>query len=221
MKKTLFVSLLLCLSLSLSAQETHRNSLSLNFATAFSVSRHFVPEQKLSLAIPGIEYRRYFGNRMAWRLGGGYRPVQSWRFRSTTGASAIFGGYGFQAGLQYAFLKPELLPGFQLFAFAELGAARSQDELLVNDQQTNLPSSHSESIILSLNANVGIGMSYVFAERWVVRVESAYNFANNYREIVDLTQQERVDFGFFPRGALRYTSSSFLPINEVSVGWRF
>ncbi|MEL7342873.1 MAG: hypothetical protein AAGM67_20480, partial [Bacteroidota bacterium] len=187
----------------------------------FSTSRHFLPAQKWSLLIPGIEYRRYIGERMAWRLGGGYRPRQDWEFRSSTGASANFGGIGIQTGLQYAFVKPELLPGFQLFGFVEVGAARSRDELMIRDEQTDLLQLHSESLILSMDANVGIGMSYVFAARWIVRVESAYNFSNNYREIVDLMQQEPVDFGLLPQGALRYTSSIFFPINEISIGWRF
>lgn len=123
--------------------------------------------------------------------------------------------------MQFTFIKPEVLPAFQLYALAGVGGGRSQDTYQRRDPQTSELSSHSDRLTLGLSGHAGIGISYDLGRRLVIRVESSYVIGRNAAQIVDRLQQAEQEFGFLPQDALIFTNQTFVPVRELSIGWRF
>jgi len=222
--KTLITALAFCLSfISLSGQEnpqTYQHSLSLNFDAPFNeLRRIFQPVRAGVLLMPGLEYRFRFKDRFAWRVGATYRPRQIWingELGSSYFSQTSFSSFGISSGIQFYFWPKDYIPSFQLYAFADVGRDWYQDDFLTINDAVTPRESLSSSTIRSTSALVGLGFGYILGNRWIIRYETSYIAMLINRELIINNQAGPAN----PTN-LKYTSHDWVPVSELSIGWRF
>lgn len=227
MKRLIAASLLICLFSTLQAQEPdYRHSLSLNFSGVFPQRFKVVgPQELFRKWLPGLEYRYKLTPRWQLRAGLRYRPPQTWlvgNLSSGFWSRSRSNSANLNLGAQLHFRKIDFLEDFRAYAFAELGLSRhDQDRQTFNRLAT--PQERVEhSIYRNISADLGLGVSYHWRQRWVVRFESAYTFTWVERELISGAETLPAYFQPIMNGdTMRFFGHTFLPITEVSVGWRF
>ncbi len=227
MKRLFVASLLLCLSSALLAQGSdYRHSLALNFNGGFPQRFNAVgPQELFKKWLPGLEYRYQLNQIVQLRAGVNYRLPQTWFVGNpSTGfwSRTLSSSANINLGGQLHFWKKDYLENFQAYTFAELGLGRNeQDRETFNRVAT--PQEQAEvSVYRYLNANLGLGLSYYWGQRWVFRFESAYNFNWFARELISGAETLPLQSPPISNGdVIRFFAHTFLPISEVSIGWRF
>lgn len=227
MKKLIFSILVLGFSLSLCGQETiSRHSLSLNFSGGFPQRFNgIMPQELFRRWLPGLEYRFLLNEKVQLRAGLKYNLPQTWVIgnpsigffsRNLVESSAI------QVGAQLHFWSTSYLQNFQSYVFSDFGFGSSTDEIYILNP-ANIPQEiNSESINRHIGVKLGIGLSYWFGEKWVVRFESAYQFRRHALELTSGSAQFMLQTAaIFEGDTSRFFGYGLIPISEVSIGWRF
>ncbi|MEM6345890.1 MAG: hypothetical protein AAF927_18495 [Bacteroidota bacterium] len=227
MKKLFLSAMLLCLLVSVFAQEpVFKHSLALNFHGAFPQRFNVVgPQEIFRKWLPGLEYRYAINRRIQLRAGLNYRlPQTTFVGNLTTGfwSRTLNHSVNLNLGGQIHFWATDYLEKFQTYAFVDLSLGRNdQDRQTFN--RFNTPQEQSEvSIYRYIGANLGVGLAYWWGRRWVARFESAYILNWYAREMISGAETLPLQTPPIMNGdIIRFFAHTLLPISEVSIGWRF
>ncbi|MEL6842193.1 MAG: hypothetical protein AAFP02_03180 [Bacteroidota bacterium] len=229
MKRISLSIVLLALCLSMTAQDKqYRNTLSLDFSgPAFAVAGLLFPGQARGpfAFVPRLEYRRAFGERMAWRLSFDYHPLSSTTIGlpgvnnfSETRSKDIY----LSTGLQYYLGENDLNKNLRFFAFVDIITGREWSERQGSQMGRVEPIPHHfESLEINAALGWGLGAEYSPISRLVIRAELGFGAGVYMWQQINRLEDEVTEIGFlFQRQDPNYSLLLSLPM-ELSIGWRF
>ncbi|MEL6842192.1 MAG: hypothetical protein AAFP02_03175 [Bacteroidota bacterium] len=228
MKKITLSIVLFGLCFSLSAQDkAFRNSLSLNFVSAFTnigVSMPVNPPARMMF--PGLEYRYEYGERLSLRAGLDYRPQITYRLEvdgTEDFSQTSVRGLNLSSGVQYRFWGDDFSQDFRMYAFGDLILGRqwveNQGSFQVFTGDTLVQ--HVETLSVHASLSWGVGVEYIPISRLVIRAEAGLSGGVVLHQWIDRVEDEQTEIGFFPQGAdPRFLINGNL-FTELSIGWRF
>lgn len=230
MKRITLSIVLIGLCLSMQAQDDqYRNTLSLDFSGPILATVSLftpTPPPGTFAFLPSLEYRRAFGERMAWRASFVYQPLSS-TTRGVLGSNNFLQTrmqrISFNTGLQYYFGNADFVKNLRLYVFGDiiLGRQWSEDRGSFQGGTADPILSHFETLEIHVALGWGLGAEYSPINRLVIRAELGFGAGLLMWQRIDRLEDELTEIGFlFQRQDPNYSLLLALPM-ELSIGWRF